>query len=52
MDSKTKINMVQETHYISVCIKFEGFILIQDAMNAKMYVRYCIHCNNYIKFEN
>ena len=28
-------NKDQETHHISVCIKFEEFILIREAMNAE-----------------
>ena len=36
MDSKTKINRDQETHYINVCTKFEHFFFsIHQAMNAE-----------------
>ena len=35
MDNKTKINKGQETHYVSVCTKFEEVILIQRAINAE-----------------
>ena len=37
MGNKMKINRDQETHYIrlSVCSKFEEFVLIHGAMNAE-----------------
>ena len=35
MDNKTKIDRDQETHYITVCTKFEAFILIHEAMNIR-----------------
>ena len=38
MVNVTRINRCQETHYISLCTKFEGFILIYEAMNAKKLI--------------
>ena len=35
MDNKTKINRDQEYRCISVCTKFEEFILINEATNAE-----------------
>ena len=35
MDNKTQINVGQETYYISMCTKFEGFVLIHEALNAE-----------------
>ena len=34
MDNKTKVNRDQETHYISVCTKFQECIF-HEAMNAE-----------------
>ena len=44
MDNKTKIYMDQETNYISVCTKFEEFILIRETRNAEQ-------CHSYIPLE-
>ena len=40
MDNKTEINTSLETHYISVCTKFEKFILIHEVMNADQMPSY------------
>ena len=40
--NKTKFNIEQETHYISVCTKFEELILIHEGMNAEQDNSYAL----------
>ena len=35
LDNNSKVKQDQETHYTSVCTKFEEFILIDEVMNAE-----------------